>query len=126
MLEIFLTSSVLIAALALMRRLLRGRIHPRLQYALWLLVAVRLLLPVSLVKSPVSVMNAMQERVIVTQRLTAPENRRAPQTGGGESQVQAQPDAEFIFSMHRENTPHENNHFALDKRKLLCYNAVNR
>ena len=94
MLEIFLTSSVLIAALALMRRLLRGRIHPRLQYALWLLVAVRLLLPVSLVKSPVSVMNAMQERVIVTQRLTAPENRRAPQTGGGESQVQAQPDAE--------------------------------
>ena len=94
MLEIFLTSSVLIAALALMRLLLRGRIHPRLQYALWLLVAVRLLLPVSLVKSPVSVMNAMQERVIVTQRLTAPENRRAPQTGGGESQVQAQPDAE--------------------------------
>ena len=39
--EILLTSSFLILALSLLRRLLRGRISPTLQYALWLLVAAR-------------------------------------------------------------------------------------
>ena len=42
---ILLTSSVLILVLILLRTLLRGRISLRLQYALWLLVAVRLLVP---------------------------------------------------------------------------------
>lgn len=56
--EILLTSSVLILALALLRRLLRGRISPTLQYALWLLVAARLLIPGTLFPSPVSVVGA--------------------------------------------------------------------
>ena len=37
--DILLTSSVLILAVALLRRLLGNRIDPRVQYALWLLVA---------------------------------------------------------------------------------------
>ena len=37
--EILITSSVLIAVLLLLRRVLRGKISLRLQYALWLLVA---------------------------------------------------------------------------------------
>ena len=54
MTEVLVSSTVLILALAALRWLLRGRIDPRLQYALWLLAALRLLLPVPLVSSPVT------------------------------------------------------------------------
>ena len=60
MTEIILTSSVLILLLALLRRVLRGRISPCVQYALWLLVAARLLIPGTLFDSPVSVLGAAQ------------------------------------------------------------------
>ena len=79
MTEVLVSSTVLILALAALRLLLRGRIDPRLQYALWLLAALRLL-PVPLVSSPVSVMNAAADVPAAVQRLTAPEDRRAPQT----------------------------------------------
>ena len=49
--EWVLSSSVLIAAVLLGRFLLRGRISLRLQYALWAVVLVRLLLPVQLFTS---------------------------------------------------------------------------
>lgn len=45
--EIIITSSVLILCIVLVRSLFRGKIGSRLQYALWLLVAVRLLVPVT-------------------------------------------------------------------------------
>ena len=45
MIETILTSSVLILFLTGLRYLLRGKINLRLQYALWALVALRLLLP---------------------------------------------------------------------------------
>lgn len=61
MTEIILTSSILILLLAALRRLLRGRIDPRVQYALWLLVAARLLIPGTLFTAPVSVMGAAEE-----------------------------------------------------------------
>lgn len=52
-----LTSSLLILAVVLLRALFHKRIRMRLQYALWLFVAVRLLiLPVPLLKSPLSVL----------------------------------------------------------------------
>lgn len=44
MIEIIITSSVLILIIIAMRYLLRGKISSRLQYALWALVALRLLL----------------------------------------------------------------------------------
>ena len=59
--EVLLTSSVLILVLAALRRLLRGRISLRLQYALWLLVAVRLLVPVQLGQSSISVLNLIEQ-----------------------------------------------------------------
>lgn len=43
--EAIITSSVLILCIALLRRLCKGRISAGLQYALWLLVAVRLMVP---------------------------------------------------------------------------------
>lgn len=55
MLEILLSSSVLILVLVLLRRRLRGRISARLQYALWALVLLRLLVPVTTFESKVSV-----------------------------------------------------------------------
>lgn len=45
--EILLTSSVLILALLALRRLFRRTISRRMQYALWLLVLLRLLVPVN-------------------------------------------------------------------------------
>lgn len=71
--EIILTSSVLITVIALLRQLLRGRISPRLQYALWLLVALRLLLPGTLFTVPVSVTGAADElTAVIEKRLPAP------------------------------------------------------
>ena len=58
MLEILISSSVLILVLAILRLALRDKISARLQYALWLLVLVRLLVPVSFFHSPVSVAEA--------------------------------------------------------------------
>ncbi|MBR4578947.1 MAG: hypothetical protein IKO22_04990 [Oscillospiraceae bacterium] len=58
MLEIIISSSVLILVIVLLRFLLKGKISARLQYALWLTVLVRLLLPVSLFPSPLSVAEA--------------------------------------------------------------------
>lgn len=59
MLETIITSSLLIAVLILLRYLLRGKISLRLQYALWLLVAVRLLMPFCIFESSLSVLNIM-------------------------------------------------------------------
>lgn len=61
MIEIILTSSVLILLLVILRRALRGRISPCVQYALWLLVAARLLIPGTLFEAPVSMMGAVEE-----------------------------------------------------------------
>lgn len=47
MINWIITSSILIVGVIILRRILRGRISLRLQYALWGLVLLRLLLPVS-------------------------------------------------------------------------------
>lgn len=47
LLQWFVTSSVLILAVLILRRLLGGRISPRVKYALWGVVLVRLLVPLS-------------------------------------------------------------------------------
>ena len=94
MLELLISSTVLILALTALRFFLRGKLNPRLQYALWLLAALRLLLPVSLVRSPVSVMNAVPDVPAAVQRLTAPEDRRAPQMDNTQSPVQTASETE--------------------------------
>lgn len=59
--EILVTSSVLIVGIFGLRKLTMGKISMRLRYGLWLLVAVRLIMPLSLGTSPVSVMNLFQD-----------------------------------------------------------------
>lgn len=60
MLEWAMTSSVLILVVLALRRLLSGKISLRLQYGLWLLVLVRLLVPVSFGATAVSVLNLVE------------------------------------------------------------------
>ncbi len=64
-------SSVLFAAIWLMRLALKGRVNPRLQYALWSLMLLRLLLPLG-VQSPLSVMNAVEPATEIVRQFTAP------------------------------------------------------
>lgn len=62
MTEWFVSSAVLAAILIGLHYLLRGRISPRLQYALWLLALIRLLVPVSIGKTPFSVGNLLPQK----------------------------------------------------------------
>ena len=61
MMETIITPSVLILIIIALRYLLRGQISSQLQYALWMLVAIRLLLPFPLFENPVSVMNIIPD-----------------------------------------------------------------
>lgn len=90
MTEWIITSSLLIAIVLLVRRLFRGKLSLRLQYALWLVVLVRLLIPGTVAQTGLSVLNYLpQTGVEVSQgTVTAP----APEDGGGSGQAQpAQP-----------------------------------
>lgn len=58
--DVLLTSSALILALLILRQLFRRRISRRAQYALWLLVLVRLLVPVSLPAADFSLLTAAE------------------------------------------------------------------
>ncbi len=59
MTEWIVSSSILILIVAALRRLLRGKVSLRVQYCLWALVLVRLLVPVSFGSSEISVLNAL-------------------------------------------------------------------
>ena len=100
-----ISSSVLIAVMAAARCLLRGKISPRMQYLLWLLVLLRLLLPVSFGESAASVMNYIPEQSTVRReeaqasQAEAPQNRREPEKR--ESAAMPQP-AEGVASDKRD------------------------
>ena len=55
--DVVITSSILILAILLIRHLAKGKIHPLLQYSLWLLVVLKLLMPIPLWSSQLSVLN---------------------------------------------------------------------
>ena len=61
MIEWVVSSCILILAVIALRYLLRGRISLQLQYALWLLVLARLLLPVSFGSTDISVMSVVEK-----------------------------------------------------------------
>ncbi|MGE5579909.1 MAG: M56 family metallopeptidase [Bacillota bacterium] len=76
MLSTTIASSVLIMTIALVRRLFRGKISLRLQYALWLVVAARLVLPLPSIQSPVSVLNVLDPGISI---LSIEESAQEPQ-----------------------------------------------
>ena len=53
-------SAILILLVAALRPLLRGKVRPLAQYALWLAVALRLLIPVNLFTSAYSALALLQ------------------------------------------------------------------
>ncbi len=57
MLEIIITSSLLIVIILILRFVLRGKLSPKIIYAMWAIAAVRLLVPVSIAETSISVMN---------------------------------------------------------------------
>ena len=65
-------SSVLILMIVALRWLLQGKISLRLQYALWAIVLLRLLLPVQLGQTPFSVLNAVEEQTELHITVTRP------------------------------------------------------
>lgn len=65
MIKWIVTSSILIAVIITLRHLLKGKISLRLQYALWGLVLLRLLIPFSIGSSGFSVMNLVQKVPVV-------------------------------------------------------------
>ncbi len=60
-----LSSSVLILIVILLRMLLKMRVSARIQYAFWLPVLLRLMIPFSVGSSPVSVQNVIPERTVI-------------------------------------------------------------
>lgn len=85
--EWIITSSVLILIVVCLRTLLKGKISLKLQDALWLLVLIRLLVPVNPLSSSISVLNAVPE----TPRISAVES--AAGTAGVKTSAAANPPA---------------------------------
>ena len=97
--EILLTSSALILALLALRQLFRRTVSRRMQYALWLLVLVRLLVPVNVGTLAHNVLSAAEPvQAVVEERLDTPvlyvqdgtERRPAQLLPGKESQGEPQ------------------------------------
>ena len=108
MAEWIISSSALILAVVLLRRVLRGRLSPRLQYALWALVLVRLLVPVSFGAAGLSVQNLVRgaderaaERVVTYVSNAAPDlSIPEPVTDLSEPEQQLQYDQELPAPEH--------------------------
>ncbi len=96
MLEWFVSSAILLSVLIALHYLLRGRVSPKLQYALWALALVRLLLPLSVGQSAASVENLVPE----TQHYvlyTAPRTAPAPEASApSQPQQAAQPPVQVL------------------------------
>lgn len=60
MTDMIVSGTILICVILVLRRLTYGRISMGMRYALWLVVAVRMILPVSFGSSSFSIMNAVQ------------------------------------------------------------------
>lgn len=80
-----ITSSALILIMIAARRFLKGHISPLLQYALWLIVLARLIIPLNPFESSISVLNA------VPQNLTAAETVPIGHTENTKAEVMLTP-----------------------------------
>ncbi len=94
--EILLTSSVLILALLALRRVFRRTVSRRVQYALWGLVLLRLLIPVSLPAAGFSLLTAAEPAVKNLQMVYALPDREmivVPEDAGQNYPYETPPEA---------------------------------
>ncbi len=104
MFEILVTSSVLIVGLLCLRKLAMGKISMRFRYALWLLVAVRLLFPISFGTSPLSVLNLFSEDILENKQAFPADDETRP-VRNGEWSESAKDDGGLSFvATAQENT----------------------
>lgn len=61
--EVIISSSVLILTIMAIRVLVKGKVPVKLQYALWLLVVIRLAVPGTIGSSPISVLRLLQFQI---------------------------------------------------------------
>lgn len=61
MMEWIISSCVIMLIIITMRGILQGKISPKLQYALWAVVLIRLLVPINFFESDFSIMNVMSQ-----------------------------------------------------------------
>ena len=101
MLETLAMSSVLITALCLIRTA-RGRVSARLIYSLWLVAALRLMLPFSLAPSPVSAMNLGG--------LVAEAAAAQSEAFSGDAAYEARPQAPAELTLPDAQPGHDNTH----------------
>lgn len=78
MIEAVISSSVIITIIIFIRTVFKGKIKSSVRYFLWLIAAVRLMLPFELIPSPVSVMNAAehilpQQEAAVAEEIVIPD-----------------------------------------------------
>lgn len=95
MTEILLTSSVLILTLLILRRLFRRTVSRRVQYALWGLVLLRLLVPFSLPAAEFSLLTAAEPMVENTEALYVRAGRETVRGQDG-APVMGPPSAPFF------------------------------
>ena len=96
MIQILISSSVLILVLIALRKFLRGKISLRLQYALWLTVAVRLLVPVQFGTSSFSLSSISEKpeqavQTLMQQPIGAAQTQQAAPAEPSVQTVQDQP-----------------------------------
>ncbi len=84
MIEWIITSSVLILIIVAVRYFLKGKISLRLQYGLWALVLVRLLIPFSVGSSSISILNFTDR--IAENRVEATHEEMLPGENAGDEQ----------------------------------------
>lgn len=85
MLEWILSASFLILAIIVLRRIFKGKISRRLQYALWGLALLRLLVPVSLFSASFSPAAAVSEKIVTSDYAAPLLSPIKAGTGGGEA-----------------------------------------
>ena len=101
MIDLLISSTVLIIAVIVLRWLFKNRISRRLQYALWLIVAIRLVLPIQLGTSPISI-----DRVNTEKLETAITNTvREPVSGPSYTVIYSQVAEEFVSAKQDIETP---------------------
>ena len=112
MIEWAITSSVLIFVVMVLRRLLTGKISLRLQYGLWALVLVRLLLPITFGETAWSVLNLVESVQPVEKRASVARTEEAdrmtpelsivePNDALGPQMPVVEPDASFSSELPR-------------------------
>lgn len=101
MTELLISSTILIAVMILLRALFKNRISRRLQYALWLIVAIRLMVPIQFGTSSISIQHMEPEKL----ETAITQTTREPITGPSYTVIYSQVAEEYASAGQNVQTP---------------------